>query len=192
MADDRLRAYRDKRSGRSGEPSGDEQDRSRDRPVFVCQRHAASSLHFDFRLEIGGVLVSWAVPKGPSTNPDDKRLAVRTEDHPLDYAEFEGRIGEGEYGGGTVIVWDTGPYANATRKYGKAVDAPAAIEHGHIVVVLAGHKIGGGYALSRTQLQGPGENWLLVKLDDEYADRRREPARTQLESVLTGRTNDDL
>lgn len=192
MPEDRLHTYRQKRTGHSGEPRGDDQVRPHDQPVFVVQRHVASSLHFDFRLEIDGVLMSWAVPKGPSTNPDEKRLAVRTEDHPLDYAGFEGRIGEDEYGGGTVIVWDTGPYANATRKHGTVIDAPAAIEHGHIMVVLAGHKIGGGFALSRTQMSGPGENWLLVKLGDEYADRRRKPARTQLESVLTGRTNDDL
>lgn len=192
MAQDRLHTYREKRTGRSGEPRGGEAGSSREQPIFVVQRHEASSLHYDFRLEIDGVLVSWAVPKGPSTNPKDKRLAVRTEDHPLEYADFEGRIGEGEYGGGTVIVWDTGPYANATRKNGERIEASAAIDHGHIVVVLAGHKIEGAYALTHTQMSGRGENWLLVKMDDEYADRRRKPARTQLESVLSGRTNDDL
>lgn len=138
------------------------------------------------------MLVSWAVPKGPSTNPDDKRLAVRTEDHPMDYADYEGRIAPEEYGGGTVIVWDTGTFANRTEKQGEHIAAPDAIEHGHIVVELHGHKIAGRFALSRTRMPGSGENWLLVKLDDEHADRRRKPAKTQPESVLSGRTNDDL
>jgi DNA ligase D-like protein (predicted 3'-phosphoesterase) len=117
---------------------------------------------------------------------------VRTDDHAMEYATFEGRIGGQEYGGGTVIVWDTGPYVNRTERQGKPVDAAEAIEHGHIVVDLNGHKIAGRYALSRTKMPGRGENWLLVKADDEHADRRRRPATTQLESVLSGRTNDDL
>ena len=119
------------------------------RPVFVVQRHDASSLHFDFRLEVDGALASWAVPKGPSLDPRDKRLAVQVEDHPLDYADFEGRIGEG-YGEGTVIVWDTGNYENLTQKDGEPVDVSAAIEAGHVKVVLHGEKLSGAYALKPT------------------------------------------
>lgn len=115
MSSEQLREYQRRRDlDSSGEPAGGEPSVG-DFPLFVIQRHEATALHFDVRLEIGGVLVSWAVPKGPSTNPSDKRLAVRTEDHPMDYATFEGRIGEG-YGAGTVVVWDTGPYVGTTRK----------------------------------------------------------------------------
>jgi DNA ligase D-like protein (predicted 3'-phosphoesterase) len=150
----------------------------------VVQRHDASSLHFDFRLEIDGVLISWAVPKGPSTDPRDKRLATRVEE---DYVDFEGRIPEGDYGAGTVVVWDRGTYENL-REEG-VVDGPA---HGHLTVWLDGEKIRGGYALTHARLRGDDRNWLLVKVDDAEADRRRKPARTQLESVLSGRTNEDL
>ncbi|WP_030159961.1 DNA polymerase ligase N-terminal domain-containing protein [Glycomyces sp. NRRL B-16210] len=182
-----LEEYRSKRDlSKSGEPAGGRRG-SGDR--FVVQRHEASRLHFDFRLQIGGVLVSWAVPKGPSLNPDYKRLAVRTEDHPLDYAAFEGRIPEGEYGAGTVIVWDAGTYRNLTEKRGRAVPMSDALAHGHLKVRLEGEKLTGAFALSR---MGEGEDWLLVKIDDEGADRRRKPAKTRLESVLSGRTNKDL
>jgi bifunctional non-homologous end joining protein LigD len=184
---DKLEKYRDMRDlGRSGEPSGGRRRAGGNR--FVVQRHEATRLHFDFRLEIDGVLVSWAVPKGPSLDPRDKRLAIRTEDHPLDYAEFEGRIPEGEYGAGTVVVWDEGTYENRTRKRRKPVPIEEAVEHGHLTVELEGHKLRGAFSLNR---MGDGQ-WLLIKKDDEGADRRRKPARTQLESVLTGRTNKDL
>ena len=172
---------------KSGEPAGGRKKGTGDR--FVIQRHEASRLHFDLRLQVDDVLVSWAVPKGPSLDPTVKRLAVRTEDHPLDYAEFEGRIPAGEYGAGTVIVWDTGTYRNLTEKGGEAVLMADAVEHGHVVVWLEGEKLTGGLALSR---MGAGGDWLLVKLDDDGADRRRRPATTQLESVLSGRTNRDL
>lgn len=195
MADkDRLGKYESKRdTSRSGEPSGaDGPSTGSSEPVFVCQRHAATRLHFDFRLEVDGVLVSWAVPKGPSTDPRDKRLAVRTEDHPMDYAAFEGRIPKDDYGGGTVIVWDAGVYENRTTHDDEPVPIADAIERGHLVVDVRGHKIAGRYALTHTRMGGDEDNWLMVKVDDEYADRRRKPTRTQLESVLSGRTNDDL
>lgn len=147
------------------------------------QRHDASSLHFDFRLEIDGVLVSWSVPKGPSLNPAERRLAVRTEDHPIEYADFEGRIPEGQYGAGTVVVWDTGEFDSLTDE--PAVDA---LDAGHLRVELHGEKLTGAFSLVHTD----GKNWLLIKKDDDGADRRRKPARTQPESVLTGRTNEDL
>jgi DNA ligase D-like protein (predicted 3'-phosphoesterase) len=176
----------------SGEPGGRSKATAKgDSPRFVVQRHDASSLHFDFRLEVDGVLKSWAVPKGPSTNPSDKRLAARTEDHPLDYAEFEGRIPEGQYGAGTVIVWDTGSYRNLTERDGRTVPVGRAIEEGHLTVWLEGEKLVGGFALTKAKLRG-GEQWLLVKKNDEGADRRHKPTRTQLTSVLSGRTNEDL
>jgi DNA ligase D-like protein (predicted 3'-phosphoesterase) len=155
----------------------------------VVQRHDASRLHFDFRLEAGGVLKSWAVPKGPSMDPRERRLAVATEDHPLDYLDFEGVIEEGQYGAGTVIVWDTGTYRNLTEADGKEIAVERAVEQGHVVVWLDGKKLRGGFALNRFRSKN---DWLLVKMRDEAADARRNPARTQPESVLTGRTNEDL
>lgn len=186
MAEQELSTYRQKRDlERSGEPAG---GRPGDRPRFVVQRHDASSLHFDFRLEIDGVLKSWAVPKGPSTDPRQKRLATPTEDHPLDYADFEGDIPEG-YGAGTVVVWDTGPYRNLTERKGESVGMSEGLENGHVKVWLQGAKLSGAFALTR---MGGRQQWLLVKVDDEGADRRRNPAKTQPESVLSGRTNEDL
>ena len=155
------------------------------------QRHDASSLHFDLRLEIDGVLVSWAVPKGPSLDPADKRLAHRTEDHPLDYADFEGRIEKG-YGAGTVIVWDTGTYEHLTEQDGEPLSAQQALDAGHLKVRLDGDKLTGAFALTHTKMGGDEANWMLVKVDDDGADRRRRPTSTQNESVLSGRTNEDL
>ncbi len=154
------------------------------KPLFVIQRHAASTLHYDFRLEVDGVLKSWAVPKGPSTDPRDKRLAAPTEDHPLDYADFEGVIAEG-YGAGTLIVWDTGTYENITTKHGAPVSAADALDHGHLVVRLHGRKLKGGYVLQRMRKDA---DWLLIKMDDSQADARRNPISTQPKSVLSGRT----
>jgi DNA ligase D-like protein (predicted 3'-phosphoesterase) len=155
--------------------------------VFVVQRHDASTLHFDFRLEIDGVLVSWSVPKGPTLDPRERRLAVRTEDHPLDYADFEGTIRADEYGGGTVIVWDTGPFDLLTDG-----TAGKALADGHLTVELRGEKLTGGFSLIRRYSRSKQEQWLLIKKDDDGADRRRKPAKTQPESVLTGRTAEDL
>jgi DNA ligase D-like protein (predicted 3'-phosphoesterase) len=156
----------------------------------VIQKHDASTLHYDFRLEAGGVLKSWAVPKGPSTDPRDKRLAMRTEDHPIEYARFEGVIPEG-YGAGTVLVWDTGHYRNLTERDGEEVPIEEALENGHATFWLEGKKLKGGYALTRIET-GKGEKWLLVKMDDEGADRRRKPVSSQPESVLTGRTIEEI
>lgn len=191
MADD-LAAYRRKRdTDRSGEPSGGRGRGPNGEPVFVVQRHDTSSLHFDFRLEIGGALVSWAVPKGPSLDPRDKRLAARTEDHPLDYVDFEGRIDEG-YGAGTVVVWDTGRLENLTEKDGSPVPLEDALARGHLKFALHGEKLTGGFALTHMKMGGDPKNWLLVKVDDDGADRRRKPASTQPESVLSGQTNEDF
>jgi DNA ligase D-like protein (predicted 3'-phosphoesterase) len=160
-------------------------------PMFVVQKHQARSLHYDFRLEVDGALASWAVPKGPSTDPREKRLAMRVEDHSLDYGDFEGVIPEGSYGAGAVIVWDTGSYRNLTRRDGAEVPMAEALENGHAVVCLEGRKLRGGYALTRTG-GGGKERWLLVKTRDEQADARRNPVSTQPESVLSGKTIEEM
>ncbi len=154
-------------------------------PMFVIQKHAATSLHYDFRLEVDGVLASWAVPKGPSTDPREKRLAMEVEDHPLSYGDFEGVIGPG-YGAGAVIVWDTGEYENLRDEPMKE-----GIDKGHISFALNGHKLQGGWSLRRTK-GGKKPQWLLVKRRDEHADARRNPVSTQPESVLSGKTIEDL
>jgi DNA ligase D-like protein (predicted 3'-phosphoesterase) len=189
---DSLKSYREKRNFRkTPEPSG-RPGRPSEKPVFVIQKHNASSLHYDFRLEIDGVLKSWAVPKGPSTDPRQKRLAVPTEDHPLEYAHFEGVIPEGEYGGGTVMVWDQGTYENMRKKKkGDRVSMAESVDEGKVEVNLAGKKIRGGYALFRT---GRKEDkwWLLVKMKDGQADARRNPTGTQNKSVVSGRTLEEI
>jgi DNA ligase D-like protein (predicted 3'-phosphoesterase) len=157
----------------------------------VIQQHDATSMHFDVRLEADGVLKSWAVPKGPSTDPRDKRLAMPTEDHPLDYAEFEGVIPDGEYGAGPVIVWDTGTYRNLTERKGEEIPVARAVKNGHISVWLEGKKLRGGYAFTRVA-RGTRDRWILVKEDDDEADARRKPVATQPESVLSGRTIRDV
>lgn len=165
----------------------------RDGPIFVIQQHDASSLHFDFRLEADGVLKSWAVPKGPSTDPREKRLAIATPDHALDHADFEGVIPEGQEGAGRVIVWDTGAYENRSRDDdGDVLPVDEALSRGQLEVWLEGRKLRGGYALVHTRLGGEEENWMLVKMKDEGADARRNPTSTEPESVLSGRTLDDL
>jgi bifunctional non-homologous end joining protein LigD len=164
-----LEEYRKKRDFRkTPEPVGRERG-SRGRPIFVVQKHAARHLHYDFRLEINGVLVSWAVPKGPSLNPSDRRLAIRTEDHPLEYADFEGVIPVGQYGAGTVMVWDKGTYE---VENGLAIEQQLA--RGEIKVILHGKKLRGGFVLIQTakRLAARAEQarWLLIKQRDQYAD----------------------
>ena len=162
-------------------------------PRFSIQKHSATSLHYDLRLEVDGVLASWAVPKGPSLNPADKRLAMRTEDHPLEYLEWEGVIPKGEYGAGPMIVWDRGVFQNVSEtRRGEPMELPEAIEKGDVKIVMLGEKIKGAYALVRTGPAGDREKWLLIKKRDEGADARRRPTSTQPESVLSGRTIEEL
>jgi DNA ligase D-like protein (predicted 3'-phosphoesterase) len=197
MNDKLLQSYREKRDLRkSREPDGGRKGKS-SKPIFVIQRHDASTEHYDFRLEADGVFKSWAVPKGPSLDPREKRLAVQVEDHPLDYADFEGVIPEGEYGAGVVMVWDAGTFRNLKEaESGKGEDEPPSvaqqIEDGHVTVWLDGEKLSGGFALTRAHLGGKDQNWLLVKMDDEAADARRNPVSTEAKSVISGRTMKEI
>ncbi len=178
-----LEKYKKKRDfDKTPEPSGEEKIDA-EHPIFTIQKHDASNLHYDFRLEIDGVLASWVIPKGPSTDPGVKRLAIPTEDHPLDYAQFEGVIPEDQYGAGTVIVWDFGSYENL-----KDNSMKQAKEQGKIEIYLKGEKLKGGYALIRTGSQSDDVRWLLIKMKDEQADARRDPVSTQPESVLSKKT----
>ena len=191
MAPKKLEEYQAKRHfGTTPEPPGGGPGQAWG-PIFVVQMHDASHLHYDFRLEVGGVLKSWAVPKGPSTDPRDKRLAVPTEDHPLEYADFEGVIPEGEYGAGSVLVWDLGTFRNLTEKKGAAVPLEEAVAHGHVKVWLEGRKLRGGYALTRFK-KGRDEAWLLVKMEDEEAAPGRNPLKDEPQSVLSGRTLEEV
>jgi DNA ligase D-like protein (predicted 3'-phosphoesterase) len=189
---ERLKAYKGKRDFSKTPEPGARSGKSSPNPIFVIQQHDASRMHFDFRLEVDGVLASWAVPKGPSTDPRHKRLAVRTEDHPLDYARFEGSIPEGEYGAGVVIVWDTGEYENMSREEGKKISLDKALGEGNAKVRLHGKKLKGGYALIHTRMGGEEKNWLLVKEKDDQADARRNPVSTQPKSVISGKTIEEM
>lgn len=184
-----AKKYDSKRDfSKTPEPKGrGKRGKTGDAPVFVIQKHDASSLHYDFRLEVDGTLKSWAVPKGPSTDPSEKRLAVPTEDHPLDYADFEGVIPDEEYGGGTVMIWDRGTYENITEKDDGLRPMAKALDAGHALFRLHGEKLSGGYALQRTG-KGKDANWLLIKMRDDDADARRNPTSTEPKSVASGRT----
>jgi len=163
----KLKKYRSMRDfTRTAEPSGERAVTPAKNPRFVVQKHAARRLHYDFRLEIGGVFKSWAVTKGPSLNPRDKRLAVQTEDHPLDYGDFEGTIPEGEYGGGTVMLWDRGVWTPMETD-----DPEKALAKGQLKFVVSGEKLKGGFVLVRMKRR-EGErrdSWLLIKHRDAYA-----------------------
>jgi len=157
-------------------------------PIFVIQKHDATNLHYDFRLEIDGTLKSWSVPKGPSTNPAIKRMAIPTEDHPMEYANFEGTIPKGQYGGGTVMVWDTGTFINLKKnEEGEPISLSESYKMGSLEFSLKGKKLQGGYALVEMKGGKMKGNWLLMKLNDDFADARKNPVNTQKESVLTGR-----
>jgi DNA ligase D-like protein (predicted 3'-phosphoesterase) len=194
-SDGSLEDYEKKRDFRSTkEPKADdvEFDWADERPIFVIQQHDSSTMHWDFRIEVDGVLKSWAVPKGPSTDPSEKRLAMPTEDHPLAYADFEGAIPEDECGGGAVIIWDRGHYRNLKSEEEsdedeEPISVSEQIEDGHVTIWLEGEKLRGGYALIRTG-SGGDTRWLLIKMRDDEADARRNPTSTEPESVATGRT----
>ena len=163
---DPLAEYNAKRDfAKTPEPSG-ESENSAGGDLFIVQKHDATRLHWDLRLEVDGVLKSWAVTKGPSPDPEIKRLAVRTEDHPMSYAEFEGTIPKGEYGGGTVMLWDRGTWAPIEGKSAKDLNK------GHLHFTLDGERMKGEWLLIRLKNKAgeKRENWLLRKIDDDAAD----------------------
>ncbi|MBD3338930.1 MAG: DNA ligase [Candidatus Lokiarchaeota archaeon] len=177
-----LEKYKKKRMfGKTPEPKG--KVKKSKTSMFVVQKHDAQNLHYDFRLQIDGVLKSWAVPKGPSLNPEEKRLAIETEDHPIDYADFEGIIPKDQYGGGTVMIWDKGKYQNTTEEDEKEISAKKGYKNGHISFELNGEKLKGGFSLNRFR-EG---KWLLVKKDDKEADKRVNILNKK-KSVKSGRT----
>jgi DNA ligase D-like protein (predicted 3'-phosphoesterase) len=169
-----LQTYRERRRfDRTTEPRGG-RPKPAARPRFVVQEHHARNLHWDFRLEVDGVLKSWAVPKGPSLDPREKRLAIAVEDHPLEYGNFEGSIPAGEYGAGTVKIWDRGTYTNLTTLDGRKISMAEGLARGHVVIKMYGKKLRGAFALTRmSRFRGSRgkDQWLLVKMADEYAVR---------------------
>ena len=174
-----LTEYKKKRRFNKTPEPGPEKKTSEFGNIFVVQKHRATQLHYDFRLEADGVLKSWAVPKGPPMDPGVKRLAMQVEDHPVDYANFEGVIPEGEYGGGTVMVWDMGVYAPEDTD-----NVSKALAKGELKFVLLGKKLKGSFVLVRTRER----QWLLMKHKDEYAKEGEDIAETQPYSILTKRT----
>ncbi len=184
---DSLARYNAKRDfAKTAEPAGTVAKSGGNR--FIVQKHDATRLHWDFRLEVDGVLKSWAVTRGPSLDPDEKRLAVRTEDHPLSYADFEGTIPKGEYGGGTVMLWDSGTWEPIAGKSSKD------LEKGHLHFVLHGERMQGEWLLIRLKPRGKekAENWLLRKINDGHAGGTDELVETGLTSVTTGRTMQEI
>src|SRR6185295_2662646 len=172
-----LSDYKKKRRFNKTPEPGPEKKTSELGNIFVVQKHRATQLHYDFRLEADGVLKSWAVPKGPSLDPTVKRLAMQVEDHPVDYAKFEGVIPEGEYGGGTVMVWDYGTYDPETD------DVSSALRSGELKFELDGQKLKGSWVLVRTR----NRQWLLIKHRDYYTTEE-EVTELAPASILTRRT----
>ncbi len=187
----KLSEYRAKRDfSKTSEPEGEPRGTrsARKRASFVVQKHAASHLHYDFRLEIGGVMKSWAVPRGPSLDPAEKRLAVEVEDHPVEYNRFEGTIPEGEYGGGAVMIWDRGELVPTSR--GRPTDLAAGYREGQIDFTLRGERLRGAYTLKRMAPARGSEKpkWILFKRTDEHARPGSDVTADETTSVVTGRS----
>src|SRR5258708_9184777 len=181
-----LKEYARKRSfAKTPEPKPSE-PAARAGNFFCVQRHHATRLHYDFRLEIDGALASWAVPKGPTLNPAEKRLAMHVEDHPLDYGNFEGTIPAGNYGAGSVMLWDRGTFELLGD-----LPAKAQVERGDLKFRLHGHKLKGEFAIVLMKGRGKGNEWLLLKKKDEFADPDWD-AEEHSRSVLTGRTQEEI
>lgn len=186
---DRLKQYRAKRDfSRTKEPAGQKRKSGR-KLSYLIQKHAARRLHYDFRLEWNGTLMSWAVPKGPSENPNDKRLAVHVEDHPVEYGAFEGTIPQGEYGGGTVMLWDRGSW----EPHG---DPDEGLKAGKLAFTLHGERLTGDWALVRLRKRDKkdrGDNWLLIKEKDKAARNTGKLAvERETKSVASGRAMEDI
>src|SRR5687768_9411522 len=185
---DLLATYNKKRDfAKTSEPAGKVEDR--DCHNFMVQKHDATRLHYDFRLELDGTLKSWAVTRGPSLDPTDKRLAVRTEDHPMSYATFEGTIPKGEYGGGTVMLWDWGRWTPDPRK-----DPRKTLEEGHLHFTLDGHRMKGEWVMFRLKPRGreKAESWMLKKVTDEQAGGSMGLTEKYLTSIKTGRSMQEI
>lgn len=187
-----LDKYREKRHfDTSPEPAGEERPRPEDGRGprrYVIQKHRASTLHYDLRLEDEGVLKSWAVPKGPSLDPSQKRLAMEVEDHPLEYGDFEGSIPAGEYGAGKVIVWDRGTF----EPRGDGESFGEMLARGAAKILISGEKLTGGFALVRTRWGGRDNSWLLIKEKDVHARPGYDVTATEPLSVLSGRDVDEV
>jgi bifunctional non-homologous end joining protein LigD len=191
----KLAEYRRKRDfTRTREPKGGTPKKS-PRLAYVIQKHAATRLHYDLRLELDGVMKSWAVPKGPSLDPAVKRLAIHVEDHPIEYNQFEGTIPAGEYGGGTVMIWDYGTYTAAGDEEDPEAALRAGYRKGDFKFELRGKRLKGSWVLVRTR--GRGERprqgqWLLIKHRDEAADPDIDPTEAYQTSARSGRTMDEI
>jgi bifunctional non-homologous end joining protein LigD len=188
-----LAEYRRKRDfTKTKEPEGAAQ-KSTQQLQFVVQKHAASHLHFDFRLELDGVMKSWAVPKGPSLDPAIKRLAMQVEDHPIEYNKFEGIIPEGEYGGGTVMLWDRGVYTFWQEDSDPVQRLREGYKKGDFKFVLLGERLKGSFVLVRTRRGNPDKpQWLLIKHRDEFAVDGSDITADEEKSVTTGRTMEKI
>lgn len=155
-------------------------------PIFVVQKHASSTLHYDFRLEIGNVLKSWVLPKGPTLDPHLKKLAIPTDDHSMEFADFEGAIPTGQYGAGEIIIWDKGEFQNQTYDGEKLIPLDNAYKRGKITFSLEGKKLNGLFTLLRTQ---KNENWLLLKHNDDYAKEKFDITKAMPESINNLKSN---
>lgn len=183
-----LKEYRKQRDfSESPEPKGNNKTTINSSP-FMIHKHWASHVHYDLRIKIGNTLKSWAVPKGPSTKTSIKRLAILVEDHPLEYANFEGTIQQDQYGGGTVMIWDEGTFHSIREKNGALVPIEESFKDGRIEILLDGKKLKGNYALIKTT---PTKNWLLIKMDDEFANKRINQ-KIRGRSARTGRTKGQI
>ena len=180
-----LKEYNAKRDlKKSHEPATSDKSAS-NRLNFCVQKHDASHLHYDFRLQYHGVLLSWAVPKGPSLDPRDKRLAIKVEDHPLDYQYFEGVIPKGNYGAGTVEIWDHGYFTTPNSSTPKEIEKEftEGLKKGHLDFILHGKKLKGGFVLQQLKNDGKGTSWLLIKKGDDGAEESSEEVKKKTEGV---------
>lgn len=188
-----LEKYNKKQNlSKTSESNGGKTVKNSEKLGFIIQKHNAMRLHYDLRLEVDGVLKSWAMPKGPSLNPEEKRLAIKTEDHTLEYFSFEGTIPEGEYGAGEVIIWDKGSYRSTQKENEREIPINEAVKNGHIEIILEGKKLKGKFSLVRIGFRGSRNSWLLIKARDQYADKTKDITSAEPQSVISGKTIEDL